>query len=350
MDKCELTEIRSFGTYYSWSNKTIWSRIDRALHNQYWHTTFDFTHVMYMANSLSDHTPLCLQFLATPKTRPSFKYCEICASNFSKIVSSAFPTPESASTVSLTVTYLSSLRPKLSKLYRDNFKDLRQQVETARQRLTTYIDILSSSISLIKQQCKFEWIGYGNDSTRLFFAKAKQRKLVSYTYSLMDEEGHLVEGFDQLERIVKHFWQGLLGPQIVSQSPIVNDIILIGPLLTQEQQVSLCQPFSDQNIKEAIFSIPNLKSVGPDGYSSSFFKQAWTIIGSMISAAVKDFFRIGHMPNSIRIQKDPSHLMELHMHAKKPRGDKAEKPLCLEQSYHSQACLGYSKQKRCLIG
>ncbi|KAJ8429748.1 hypothetical protein Cgig2_031566 [Carnegiea gigantea] len=148
---------------------------------------------------LSDHTPLCLQFPATPKTRPSFKYCEMWGKHpdFSEIVSSALPTIESASTLSLIGSYLSSLRPKLSKLHRDNFKDLRQQVETARQRLTTvqqalynspgdsalvqqektlrdqYIDILSSSISLIKQQCKFEWIGQGNDGTRLFFAKAK---------------------------------------------------------------------------------------------------------------------------------------------------------------------------------
>jgi len=48
----------------------------------------------------------------------------------------------------------------------------------------------------------------------------------------------------------------------------------MGPFLTQEQQVSLRQPFFDQDIKEAIFSIPNLKSQGYDGYSSSFFKQA----------------------------------------------------------------------------
>ena len=35
MDKCELAEMRSSGAYYSWLNRTIWSRIDRTLHNQY---------------------------------------------------------------------------------------------------------------------------------------------------------------------------------------------------------------------------------------------------------------------------------------------------------------------------
>jgi len=39
------------------------------------------------------------------------------------------------------------------------------------------------------------------------------------------------------------------------------------------------------------------------GITVIFFQQAWTIIGPMISAAVKDFFRIGHMPNSISVTK-----------------------------------------------
>jgi len=35
MEECELHEMRSTGPYYSWTNKTIWSRIDRVLHNNY---------------------------------------------------------------------------------------------------------------------------------------------------------------------------------------------------------------------------------------------------------------------------------------------------------------------------
>ena len=48
IDQCELTEIRSFGGYYSWSNKgrngkRLWSRIDRAFTNLEWYNLFDFT-------------------------------------------------------------------------------------------------------------------------------------------------------------------------------------------------------------------------------------------------------------------------------------------------------------------
>jgi len=54
---CELQEMRSTGAYYSWTNKTIWTIINRAFHNSHWYNSFNYTHVSYMANSLSDHTP-----------------------------------------------------------------------------------------------------------------------------------------------------------------------------------------------------------------------------------------------------------------------------------------------------
>jgi len=36
-----------------------------------------------------------------------------------------------------------------------------------------YIDILSSSISLIQQQCKMDWIKHGDNNTSFLFVKAK---------------------------------------------------------------------------------------------------------------------------------------------------------------------------------
>jgi len=35
--QCELFEMTCSGPYYSWTNKIIWSRIDRVFINNYWH-------------------------------------------------------------------------------------------------------------------------------------------------------------------------------------------------------------------------------------------------------------------------------------------------------------------------
>ncbi|KAJ8446942.1 hypothetical protein Cgig2_026440 [Carnegiea gigantea] len=77
LETCELQESPSVGAYFTWTNKTIWSHLDRILLNPYWHATFDYTQTKTLAMGLSDHTPLLLQFVPTPRPRPCFQYCEI---------------------------------------------------------------------------------------------------------------------------------------------------------------------------------------------------------------------------------------------------------------------------------
>jgi len=39
-----------------------------------------------------------------------------------------------------------------------------------------YVTINNSALTLMKQQCKAEWIGFGDECSRLFMARVKQRK------------------------------------------------------------------------------------------------------------------------------------------------------------------------------
>ncbi|KAJ8433476.1 hypothetical protein Cgig2_020648 [Carnegiea gigantea] len=172
---------------------------------------------------------------------------------------------------------------------------LRAQKERAAR--DKYISILSSSMALIKQHFKLEWIKYGDDSTRLFFAKAKQRKLSSYIYSLKDQEGRLVEGFEQVGQTMFSFYQNLLGQQHTVRLPIDMEVIAQGKVLTNEKQVHMCRPFKD--IRDAIWSIPTHKSLGPDGYSSGFFESTWEQTGPLVCFVVQEFFKTTTMPKEI---------------------------------------------------
>ena len=68
-----------------------------------------------------------------------------------------------------------------------------------------------------------------------------------------------------------------------------------GIALEIEQQLKLITPFEDRDIKKAMFSIHSVKSPGPGGYSSSFFKAGWSEIGSKVCKAVTEFFSLGEM-------------------------------------------------------
>ena len=105
-----------------------------------------------------------------------------------------------------------NLRSRLRKLNKNNYVDVYEQKDKAKccleeiqQQLQSYprnaklqqrekdctshyISILSSVMDMLKQQSKLEWIKYEDDCTKIFFARAKQRKRATYIYTIKDED------------------------------------------------------------------------------------------------------------------------------------------------------------------
>jgi len=77
------------------------------------------------------------------------------------------------------------------------------------------------------------------------------------------------------------------------------DVVNQGLTLTKEQQMHICQDFTNLDIKEAIFSIPNNKSPATDGFNSGFNKNTWQNIVSLVCSTVREFFTNGIMPSYI---------------------------------------------------
>jgi len=88
--QCGLQEFHYMGAFFTWTNKTVWSSIDRAVPNGIWFDMFEFTHVVYHANGLSDHTPIMLDFPACLRPTKNFLFCDmwIKAAHFKEIVKS----------------------------------------------------------------------------------------------------------------------------------------------------------------------------------------------------------------------------------------------------------------------
>jgi len=55
-----------------------------------------------------------------------------------------------------------------------------------------------------------DWLGYGDVSGKLFYTRIKQRKLASYICTLRNEKGENVEGFAQVDKVLKQFYQSLM--------------------------------------------------------------------------------------------------------------------------------------------
>ncbi|KAL0287863.1 UNVERIFIED_CONTAM: hypothetical protein Sradi_7115700 [Sesamum radiatum] len=70
----------------------------------------------------------------------------------------------------------------------------------------------------------------------------------------------------------------------------------------------MIRPIIPEEVKEAFFDIAEDKAPGPDGYSASFFKAAWSVIGDDLTAAIQDFFVSGRrISNNILLGQELFH-------------------------------------------
>ncbi|KAJ8419799.1 hypothetical protein Cgig2_030528 [Carnegiea gigantea] len=318
---CELQELRSIGPYYTWTNKTIYTRIDRAFVNTYWFNPFAFCQVTYMKNTLSDHTALVMDIPWCPKPKTIFQFCYLGVRDpsFLPLIASIKSKLPYTDPLTKLKGFLRDTKSALQKLNKNKFANLRAQLCKARADLegvqlqfseepgnlewrqkeemarAHYMHIMSLVIDIIRQQSKAEWISCGDDYTRYFFAKIKRRKTATYIFSIQDDQGQTRQGFLEVKEVMYKYYKNLLGRQCSVRQQLDPNVIGIGNTLTVEQQLKLCAPFTDQEIKSVMFLIPNTKSLGPDGFCSGFFKATWHITGELLRGIIHHFSIIGLM-------------------------------------------------------
>jgi len=132
------------GAFFTWTNKVIWSRIDRAVHNTLWYNTFAYTHVFYQPQGLSDHSPISLDFPTCPKPKPSFQFCDMWTKDpqFLEFVAMMVDKHPCLSRLQALKYLLINLREPLRQLNRQKYADIYSQQAKARDTLTQVQSLL----------------------------------------------------------------------------------------------------------------------------------------------------------------------------------------------------------------
>lgn len=79
----------------------------------------------------------------------------------------------------------------------------------------------------------------------------------------------------------------------------------------------MVRPITKEEIKDAMYNIGENKASGPNGYTSTFFKSSWHIIGDDVVKAVQEFFLKGKLLREVNSKNhfpDPkgSHSVKNH--------------------------------------
>jgi len=92
---------------------------------------------------------------------------------------------------------------------------LQQQEEAARNH---YVEITNLPSHYLSN--KADWIAYGDDRSRVFMAKIKQRKAMTNIYTIRNHLDQWVEGFDEVSGVMTAVYKTLLGTKDQSRIPL----------------------------------------------------------------------------------------------------------------------------------
>jgi len=85
---------------------------------------------------------------------------------------------------------------------------------------------------------------------------------------LRDEHGNWVAAHDDMCTLVRNYFNSIFTEKQGDQQAIIS---CVQPRVSEEDNNILTQPFTEQEFKDAIFSMHPDKSPGPDGLNPAFF-------------------------------------------------------------------------------
>ncbi|GJZ58069.1 hypothetical protein Tco_0613563, partial [Tanacetum coccineum] len=142
----------------------------------------------------------------------------------------------------------------------------------------------------LKQKSKIQWLKEGDSNSAYFHKTVKNRISRSRIDVISNVEGTLFENDKVPEAFVSHY-EMFLG--LAGETHGFNTLNLFKTCLNKQVALDMVREVSIQEIKEALFSMGDDKSPGPDGYTAAFFKEAWETVGNDVTKAICEFFTNG---------------------------------------------------------
>ena len=321
-----LSDLRSSGTFFTWSNNSVWCKLDRAMVNDRWTQEGFSAHAIFdLPGKHSDHSPCTVTLLGENDRGPTpFKFFNMWANHdsFLELVSAAWRTRTEGTTMYKLCKRLKTLKRSLKILNRQQFSYISARAEEAEESLfqaqqqlhdnpedtnlqitipnlrTKAIRLAKAELSFCSQLAKAKYLKFSDKGTKFFHDLIKSNRNRNHIASITLVDGSRSTSNNQVSNAFVQYYKELLGTK-QDCCKLDRNMVRKGKLLETEQASNLLRPVSDEEIKSALFSIGEDKAPGPDGYTSCFFKKAWDVIGRDFTDAVKEFFTSGQILKQI---------------------------------------------------
>ncbi|XP_074271216.1 uncharacterized protein LOC141595142 [Silene latifolia] len=252
---------------------------DRFLINHEWLRQYPDGYAFFMNEGLFDHNPcICYRRPNTVVRKSSFRYFNMWgqASEFLNIVQTEWSKDYGGVKMFQVVNKLKNLKKPLRMLNKAKFSNIENAAELARYLLDsiqTQLHLKPNDLTLREAEQKAVANYLTPHKAQLTFLRQKAK------VDWLKEGDENTEDLVQIEEAFLEFYTDLLGSSKVT-SPVHVPTVRTGNLITEQHASILMKPVTHEEIKQCLFSIPSNKAPGPDGFSSQFFKDSWSVIGT----------------------------------------------------------------------
>ncbi|PWA74759.1 RNA-directed DNA polymerase, eukaryota, Reverse transcriptase zinc-binding domain protein [Artemisia annua] len=333
IDLIEVEDIASSGLFYTWTknlhkakagdNTGILKKLDRVMGNEDFISNYTHAYALFLPYLISDHCPVVLVMPNSFQIRKkTFKFANFVADKqeFLNVVKNQWIDNTEGCQMFKTVKKLKGIKKHMKELawkngdvfekvinLRDALKQVQIKIDkdpddkVLRQEessiLKEYVEAVKDEEKLLLQKSKVKWLSVGDRNNAFFHKTLKSRQHRGRIEIIHDEAGKKYEGGSVAMQFVEHF-QKFLGIQVPVRKMIDMDNVICNKLTTNEAE-AMINRVSDEEIKAAMFQIDDNKAPGPDGFTSCFFKKAWSVIGKDVCNAIREFFETGKLLKEI---------------------------------------------------
>ena len=332
LEDVEIFDVTYTGIQYTWCQKPsggcgINRKLDRVMANTDFLSLYADANAHFLPRSVSDHSPGLLRFNGGCGRKPwGFKFDNMVATHpsFLHTVANSWSMQVVGSALFVFLKRLKGLKRPL-RILRSHFGedttrlvDLRSELllmqsacdadpdnplllEDLAHLMMAFQRAKEDEEVFYKQRAKVKWLNEGDGNKRFFHRAVMERRATNFISSVCDSDGNFHYG-DEVPQTFIDYFQGVLGEEDSAVTPMM-DQALFDRRLTLHESLEIIKPFTNDEIKSALFSIGIDKAPGSDGFSSLFFKSAWPIIGKDFLTAIHSFFYTS------RLEKEVNHTL-----------------------------------------
>ncbi|XP_071914053.1 uncharacterized protein [Coffea arabica] len=318
---CGLSEVPFDGAEFTWTNGTVWQRLDRALMNREWADGFDLSHVSHLARGRSDHAPLliCCQNGGPPKR--SFKFLNVWRGHpgFQEVVQREWGKAVEGEGMAKFYNKLrlvkAGLRVWNAQVFGNIFSRVKEAEVIMKQRegvfdmnrdpaarasleeaKAVYARESAAECEYWRQKAGVKWLQVGDANSAYFHSRYRQRRNCNFVSRIKNAAGTWLEDIQAIRGSAVEFVSSLFASEQHGWQP--PSVPFTVPQLSAEDNGLLAALPEMEEVREVIFGMEADSAPGPDGFGAGFYQGCWSIIKLDLLEAVKAFFQGMCLPRS----------------------------------------------------